>query len=268
MVRISTSLIEAPEADGNESGTGPNDKGGASEDKKSSNPISKGIMKEVITAHIHMKSWDAAWHAYSTIAGNRLWGYPLVAAIFPSLTGDNDTQSGRHGGPSELGEKPASSLLEAREPVNSQTPYELADRFAITVPGGAHIWGHTPDGKIIKLETEDNKSKKHHRVKGSYSKRPSGTARRSGDNSTSSTLIDATAPCTQLPIHGAFANGFFGQIPSWGWVQDCYGQWVLYQRLPGVHLYAATHVPLGEAPAKHVQYPTLEDTIARNKLGY
>lgn len=64
MVHISTSLTEASDADESGSGTEENDMNDVYKDDKFSISESRRVKKEVITAHINMKSSNTAWHAY------------------------------------------------------------------------------------------------------------------------------------------------------------------------------------------------------------
>lgn len=171
----------------------------------------------------------------------------------------------------------------AWEPRNWQKAHDLADRFAISTPGGACIWSHAPDGKITKIEVEGAKTKKS-QVKGSYPKRPGHMKRLGSEISSCSTLMDDKPPPYQGPIitDGSgdvsgddSGDGSYEQSPSWGWARDWHGHLIPYQQTLWDQTYEITHVfrpemyaIMQETPIEEDKFPTMEDVMARERMGY
>ncbi|KAL8748486.1 MAG: hypothetical protein Q9184_007269 [Pyrenodesmia sp. 2 TL-2023] len=214
------------------------------EDKKSSTATSKKVKKQVITAHINMKSLVAAWHAWSTINGNRLWGCTLTAEVFP---------------------KNQDIVGKVWVPVKWRKPHDLADRFTITSPGAKYFWALNPDGKLQKVKTDNAKSKKRG-ARGLTSKYPGPIARSSSDVSSCSTLVNASPLGYQSPSSEGLSDGANMLPPSFGWAVDFQGREVrFHQTSMGQTYHLTRYIQQGiytvstDAPVEAAQHPTLED---------
>ncbi|KAL8897963.1 MAG: hypothetical protein Q9207_006942 [Kuettlingeria erythrocarpa] len=215
------------------------------EDQSSSTPTFKTVKKPVVTAHVNMKSTEAAWHAWSTINDNSLWGYPLTAQVFPDPTGDTTNQN--------LGGK-------VWAPAKWRKPYDLADRFTIMFPGGKYFWSHTPDGKLAKVPTDDTKKKKRQAQELPVKKLGS-LARSTSDLSTCSTLVDGSRPSYPRPNREGVSEENCALPPSRGFAVDFYGNEVRFEQTHSGQTYEATRYPRRDmhASTQGTRFPTLED---------
>ncbi|KAL9008037.1 MAG: hypothetical protein Q9173_006800 [Seirophora scorigena] len=264
MVHMSTTSVEVSDLDKDGSGMEHKDKGPPG-------PASAKVTKQVITAHVSMKSPAAAWHTCNTIAGNRLWGYPLTAAVFPRTTGDEKVAGHGHEGSSECEFAP----LKAGKALQWQKPHELGDRFRITVPWGCRTWYHRPNGKATKGGTDTTKSQNRLVQEAPYIPTvymQAARMKRSGsDISSCSTLVDGTPPPAQQQVDERFYPvGGGGQYLSLGWAMDWYGRWIpAYQSAWG-QTYGLPPFCAGklEGMVKETRSPTLEDIIARDQVAF
>ncbi|KAL8987073.1 MAG: hypothetical protein Q9177_003690 [Variospora cf. flavescens] len=266
MVHMSTSLVEVSETGKDASRTEHKDDETVNRDEKLSGPAFKKTTKQVITAHINMKSSTAAWQACNTIAGNRLWGYPLTAAVFPSTAEDESVRDRCHEDSSGSNFPPC----KAREASQWQEPHELGDRFRITVPGGGRTWYRSPDGKATKVGTDTTKSKKR-QVEEAPSMQIAQMERGRSDMSNCPTLVDGTPPAAQTQSHEDSPGGIDGQYPSLTWVRDWHGHRIpAYQSMWGQmyglppSLQGSMQLPEYESVAKETTHPTLDDIIAHD----
>ncbi|KAI4095235.1 MAG: hypothetical protein LQ344_001747 [Seirophora lacunosa] len=240
MVHTSLTPVEVSDVDKDDSGT-------EHEDEKPPGPASTKVTKKLVTAHVNMKTLEAALHACNTIAGNRLWRYPLNAAVF---YGDTEcAMAAGHG----------------HEGFSEKEPHELADRFRITVPGGSHTWDERFKEKATKGGTDTSK-RKQRRVQEAPSMQAmymqeARMNRSDSDISSCSTLVDGRPQIDE----GFHAGGGGGQyFPSLGWAVDWYGKWVpVYQSAWGQSygmppFCASQHVGV----VKESRCPTLEDIMA------
>ncbi|KAL8718073.1 MAG: hypothetical protein Q9225_004756 [Loekoesia sp. 1 TL-2023] len=243
MVHMSSSSSEASYTDKTESSSGDKD---VVKNEKSRNRYPRKTGYGTAVAHINMKTPEAAWYAYITIAGNSLWDYPLAAAVFPSS-------------PSMM-----PGLGPSATPHNGGEPVELSKVFNITTPGGAHIWGCTPAGKLTKMEIKDSKSRKPQVSPGDPSSRKRIRLANRQNSTSGYAALDrvqeyagVATPPTQLHHYENFADGYYWQYPACGWVQDWYGYFVPYQQLPWAPFYWAIQYP--------TQFPELDTRFSEEK---
>lgn len=104
----------------------------------SSNP--DNTKSQTWVAQINLKTVEAAWTAFRTMAGHRLWGRTLTAAIH------------------RPGEKRA--LYESNKPENGQEPIDLDKKYAIVSPNGEWTWGRDSAGKVTKMEVKGRNPRK------------------------------------------------------------------------------------------------------------
>ncbi|KAL9027005.1 MAG: hypothetical protein Q9196_004414 [Gyalolechia fulgens] len=212
MVHTTYSHWEAPVADGMSFNLGENDKeDGAAAYGNSRKP--KNTSEGIAIAHINLKTAQAAFSAHFTMAGHRLWGKPLVAAVFSTA--------------------PSGMVMRANDkPVNGKEPVDLDKEFNITSPDGEWTWGRNAAGKITKMATKDKQVKKRQAsAEGpSHQKRAPMTRAPKGTSSTPSLdevqeKVNMPPPPTQSPLSRTVAGGYYEQYPACGWVQDCYEQY-------------------------------------------
>ncbi|KAL8993608.1 MAG: hypothetical protein Q9188_007287 [Gyalolechia gomerana] len=252
MVHMTYSHPEAPVADGTNSNLGNKDmEEDVATHGNSCNP--KKIRGRTVTAHINLKTHQAALRAWSTMAGHRLWGKPLVAAVF----------------------SPADNGMVMRasdKPVNGKEPVDLDQEFTITSPSGEWMWGRNAAGKITKMEIKVKSSRQRQASPEvpSHRKRARKTSPRKGTFSIPpldevQEKVHMVPPPTQSPLFGISAGGYYGQYPAWWWVQDYYGRWFPYQQSTWVPFYGSAQIAeleghvTQEAPANEVKHPIIID---------
>ncbi|KAL8934965.1 MAG: hypothetical protein Q9216_005648 [Gyalolechia sp. 2 TL-2023] len=224
-----------------------------------------------VVAYINLKTDEAAYRAWREIAGHRLWGHTLAAALF-NPTGE------------------PTPILTSDTPVNGEeaVDFDKDEKHPITLPNGNWTWGPNPAGKITKMGTKDGESKKRQASVELPScrkrARMTSTGRRISITRPLANLQDRAnvgPPLSESPLSENAVGDYYGYYPVWGGLHDYYwqyparwyldynGYWFLWPQYTWIPSWGTAQVAeLGgdstqEAPTDGVKGPVIVDGSIR-----